>query len=132
MANVLSSVKIIMLWNARSAILVDYAAFVCKASRRTLTKNIAQRNGKQLSVSVQNQKAKRGILQIVSIELNGENAMDSTTQPSKERIRDWIYNRQLEPKPLPDMDRIRIEIGWDVEPAKRDRMHHSQSHNRKG
>lgn len=47
--------------------------------------------------------------------------MDSTTQPSKERIRDWIYNRQLEPKPLPDMDRIRIEIGWDVDSARRDR-----------
>jgi hypothetical protein len=49
--------------------------------------------------------------------------MDSTTQPSKERIRDWIYNRQLEPKPLPDMDRIKIEIGWNVDVVKRGHAH---------
>lgn len=49
--------------------------------------------------------------------------MDSTDQPSKERIRDWIYNRQMEPKPLPDMERIRTEIGWDV-----DLIRHGHTH----
>jgi hypothetical protein len=40
--------------------------------------------------------------------------MNSTNQPSKERIRDWIFSRQIEPKPLPDLDRIRTELGWDL------------------
>ncbi|HEY8100502.1 MAG TPA: hypothetical protein VIF82_07080 [Burkholderiaceae bacterium] len=47
--------------------------------------------------------------------------MNSTNHPSKERIRAWIYNRQIEPKPLPDMERIRIELGWNL--VKPDRIY---------
>jgi hypothetical protein len=47
--------------------------------------------------------------------------MDSTNQPSKERIRAWIFSRQIEPKPLPDMERIRTELGWNL--VKPDRVY---------
>jgi hypothetical protein len=40
--------------------------------------------------------------------------MNSGNHPSKERIRYWIYSRQVEPKPLPDMERIRTELGWNL------------------
>jgi hypothetical protein len=50
-----------------------------------------------------------------------EPTMNSTNHPSKERIRAWIYNRQIEPKPLPDMERIRIELGWNL--VKPDRIY---------
>ena len=40
--------------------------------------------------------------------------MNTSNHPTKERIRDWIYSRQIEPKSLPDMERIRTEIGWDL------------------
>jgi hypothetical protein len=59
-----------------------------------------------------------------------EQPMDTTNQPSKERIRDWILNRQLEPKPLPDMERIKIEIGWNVDLINRSH-NHLPLHNKK-
>ncbi len=40
--------------------------------------------------------------------------MNNANHPSKERIRDWIYSRQIEPRPLPDMERIRTELGWNL------------------
>lgn len=35
-------------------------------------------------------------------------------QPTKFQIREWLYRRQIEHKPLPDMMQIRRELGWNL------------------
>jgi hypothetical protein len=38
--------------------------------------------------------------------------MNQTKQPSKEHIRQWLRDRQLNPGPLPTMEQIKSELGW--------------------
>lgn len=47
-----------------------------------------------------------------------EAAMNQSAQPSKERVKQWLAQRQADHKPLPDMKQIRRELGWGLaEPA---------------
>ena len=40
------------------------------------------------------------------------------TKPSKEKVRDWLKHRQLKNDAPPDVDLIRLELGWiSVEPV---------------
>ena len=44
--------------------------------------------------------------------------MDKLTQPSKEKVRDWLQHRRLKNDPPPDIAQIRRELGWGfVEPV---------------
>ncbi len=38
--------------------------------------------------------------------------MNHTKQPTKEHIRQWLMDRQRNPRPLPAMEQIRSELGW--------------------
>jgi hypothetical protein len=39
--------------------------------------------------------------------------MTQLNRPSKEQIRQWTSTRQAERKPLPDLEQIRRELGWN-------------------
>lgn len=44
--------------------------------------------------------------------------MKKSAQPSKEKVRDWPKHRRLKNDTPPDIELIRIELGWDsVEPV---------------
>lgn len=40
--------------------------------------------------------------------------MNIIKQPTKEQVRDWMHQRQVEHKPVPGMESIRRELGWDI------------------
>ena len=40
--------------------------------------------------------------------------MNVLKQPTKGEIREWLYQRQVERKPLPDMAQIKRELGWNL------------------
>lgn len=40
--------------------------------------------------------------------------MNILKQPSKGKIREWLYQRQVDRKELPDMEQIRRELGWKL------------------
>jgi hypothetical protein len=39
--------------------------------------------------------------------------MRDSASPSKEQVRDWLARRHAERKPLPDINQIRRELGWN-------------------
>jgi hypothetical protein len=39
--------------------------------------------------------------------------MSNAASPSKEQVRDWIAQRHADRKPLPDINQIRRELGWN-------------------
>ena len=47
--------------------------------------------------------------------------MNLLKQPTKSEIKNWLYHRQAERKPLPDMEQIKRELGWNlILPARRE------------
>lgn len=38
--------------------------------------------------------------------------MNQTRQPTKERIREWLRDRQLNPGPPPPIEQIQSELAW--------------------
>jgi hypothetical protein len=40
--------------------------------------------------------------------------MELTKQPTKEAVRNWLQSRQEERRPLPDVQQIRRELGWEM------------------
>jgi hypothetical protein len=40
--------------------------------------------------------------------------MSTTNYPTKQQVRDWLSQRLLQPRPLPDIKQIRRELGWDL------------------
>lgn len=46
------------------------------------------------------------------------NVMKMFTQPSKEKVRDWLKHRRIKNDTPPDIELIRLELGWrSVDPA---------------
>jgi hypothetical protein len=41
-------------------------------------------------------------------------AMEPIQKPSKEEVRVWLLQRQLERTPPPSIQQIRRELGWDL------------------
>jgi hypothetical protein len=39
-------------------------------------------------------------------------SMNQIKRPAKERIRQWLRDRQINPGPLPTMERIKSDLGW--------------------
>jgi hypothetical protein len=33
-------------------------------------------------------------------------------QPVKELVREWLWQRKAHPAPLPEIEQIRLELGW--------------------
>lgn len=48
--------------------------------------------------------------------------MSNTKQPTKEQVRHWMQDRQVEHKPPPDPKVIRRELGWDLMGAERNKQ----------
>lgn len=46
--------------------------------------------------------------------------MDGTRQPNKEQVREWLAKRRESRSPPPDIDEIRIQLGWSRGNAKTD------------
>ncbi len=44
---------------------------------------------------------------------------DTTTKPTKHRVRAYLYERQRSPEPPPSPERIRQELGWAMVQRKR-------------
>jgi hypothetical protein len=40
--------------------------------------------------------------------------MSTMNYPTKQQVRDWLSQRLLQQKPLPDIKQIRRELGWDM------------------
>lgn len=40
--------------------------------------------------------------------------MSTLKQPTKGKIREWMQQRQVDRKELPDMEQIRRELGWKL------------------
>jgi len=38
--------------------------------------------------------------------------METFAQTSKEKVREWLQHRRLDKAPLPDIEQIRRELGW--------------------
>ena len=38
--------------------------------------------------------------------------MDSTRQPNKEQVREWLVKRRESRMPPPGIEEIRIQLGW--------------------
>jgi hypothetical protein len=53
-----------------------------------------------------------------SLQIRQENTMSNAASPSKEQVRDWIAQRHADRKPLPDINQIRRELGWNGHPPK--------------
>jgi hypothetical protein len=45
--------------------------------------------------------------------------MSSTTKPTKQQLREYLYARHRSPEPPPTPDRIREELGWRLVPRER-------------
>jgi hypothetical protein len=39
-------------------------------------------------------------------------SMNQHKRPAKERIRQWLMDRQINPGPLPTMEQIKSDLGW--------------------
>jgi hypothetical protein len=46
--------------------------------------------------------------------------MAQTNHPSKELVRNWLFQRQAEHQPPPTMDEVRRQLGWELVEAERD------------
>jgi len=46
-------------------------------------------------------------------------AMKQTSKPDKQRVRDYMQQRQAEQKPPPTPDEVRRQMGWDLMEAER-------------
>lgn len=40
--------------------------------------------------------------------------MSTMNYPTKQQVRDWLSQRLVQHKPLPDIKQIRRELGWDL------------------
>lgn len=40
------------------------------------------------------------------------NIMETFAQTSKEKVREWLQHRRLDNAPLPDIEQIRRDLGW--------------------
>jgi hypothetical protein len=38
----------------------------------------------------------------------------TSSQPDKEKIREWLKSRRDRPEPLPNIEQIRRELGWKL------------------
>ena len=45
--------------------------------------------------------------------------MKQTSKPDKQRVRDYMQQRQAEQKPPPTPDEVRRQMGWDLMEAER-------------
>lgn len=43
-----------------------------------------------------------------------EAMMSTMNYPTKQQVRDWLSQRLVQNKPLPDIKQIRRELGWDL------------------
>lgn len=43
--------------------------------------------------------------------------MNMIKKPSKEEIRVWLQQRRFKAAPPPDIEQIRLELGWDMASA---------------
>ena len=44
--------------------------------------------------------------------------MDSTRRPDKKQVRDWLAMRRASRSPPPDIEEIRVQLGWSRQSVK--------------